>query len=214
MPRWSLLLLPLFAACAAESSATCADGFALRGDGLCYEEAVTPEDDTGAPDALVAAGGECIPGATDGRIDVTAACVDGVCAGERFDTIDGRFGEASCAALFPGFLECTWPNGIGGAFDDYDEDGVPDEHAFAWGMYVQAPFDGGTRDGIGVGASMSCFFDAFGEPDQAEMAWADGEWSVTAVAFDLLGLYAYDLGGAYGGGPDGKVDYIALYGTY
>lgn len=205
------LLLALLG-CASESTATCAEGFALRGDGLCYEDAAEPPGDSGSEALLADA--ECVRGPSDGRIDVDTACVDGVCAGAPFATIVERFGESRCASLFPGFLECTWPNGVGGAFDDYDEDGAPDEHAFAWGLYVQAPFDGGTTDGIGVGATMGCFFETFGEPDEAEMAWADGEWSVTAVAFDRLGLYAYDWAGPYDGRPDGKVDYIALYGTY
>ncbi len=70
--------------------------------------------------------------------------------------VETEFGDYVSAEL-----DCAWANGISADFDDTDEDGVPDEDATAFGLYLPLPYDGGTDDGLGLYASMSRFIDAY-----------------------------------------------------
>jgi hypothetical protein len=226
------ILLAGGVACSAADGAACSEGFEMHGDGLCYELGgqdlgvvgdTDADADTGngtedfAPSAedVMETLEDCLAGFTDGRIDVAEGCADGACSGMSYDQVNAALGDAgSCDAIFAGFLSCDWPNGISSYFDDYDGDERPDDGATAYGIHLRDPYDGGTSDGISIGASMVCFFDVYGAPDRADFTWIGEEWWVTSVEYTSLGLYADDWWSKDGYEPDGYCDAISLYGSY
>src|SRR5687767_11642887 len=98
-------------------------------------EPTAPPGDTGSvPAADPALGAEilpfpdCAPGPSDGRLDVEAACVDGVCIGQTADEAAGAYGTTPyCLPLSAGSTSCFYGEFVFASFTDADLDAVPDD---------------------------------------------------------------------------------------
>lgn len=86
-------------------------------------------------------------------------------------------------------------------------------------LSVDLPWDGGTTTGLGLGATMSCFVEQLGDPDQVEFerdyagdwwmtygAWSSGDYYLTVWDWEENSSSAFR--------PDGLADHIGLYGLY
>lgn len=218
-------------ACTVQPEA-CDPGLTRGEDGDCHtEDAATdtaPDDtdteDTGAPasiedvlDALPA----CEPASDDGRLDLDAGCADGICSYMTYEEIVAGTGdEGDCDSYYYrsgsyefGGVSCAF-DGVSVSFDDEDVDGIPDEGSYTYGVSVDAPFDGGTVDGLGIDASMSCFVEALGYPDSVSFAVSGRDWGIRSASWSDHGVYAYDYYDARGNyEPDTYVDGISTYGS-
>lgn len=222
----SMLTMALLLGCGNEV-ADCRVGFEAEDDGLCYELADTDLDTDAEEPAdptvedLLAALPACDPGATDGRIDVQSGCADGACAGMTLPEVEDALGEEgycqSIAVDFDSFayayVSCSWSVGIGASFDDDDGDGLADPTAETFAIYVDLPYEGGTADGLGLGANAACFVDALGAPGSVRFALDGGEWLATSLSWSEIGVYDDYVNKNGDFGPDGRIDGITLYGS-
>lgn len=156
----------------------------------------------------------CVPVAADGRIDFDTACVDGACMGMTYAEMSAALGSAgACSAGDPNTqsLTCDW-SGLSAFFADADMDGVPDPGDTATCLFLGEPFDGGTTEGLGVGATMRCFVDALGIPSQAQFTATGKGYVVSQVGWGDFGIgpAISDLYGDVGIEPDGRADLIAI----
>jgi hypothetical protein len=163
----------------------------------------------------------CELGSTDGTLDLNAGCADGACAGMTYlEIVDALGEEGECerfsfesGSYSSSVADCSWNDGVSASFDDLDEDGIPDDGAITYDIGVASPFAGGTDDGLGVGASFSCFVAALGDPDDVTFDLVDKDWVVSSASWNLQGLRAYDYYGDRGSyDPDGYVDILYLEG--
>lgn len=61
---------------------------------------------------------------------------------------------------------------------------------------------------------MSCFRGTLGNPDYVSFELVDRDWMVAAAEWYDYGVYVYDSTNARGDyGPDGRIDYLYLYGS-
>ena len=211
LPRWPLLLL--LAGCTVQ-------GIAIdeTGDTVDVEDPVDTdvddeedEDVEGVLDQL----GDCEKVEANGRIDIERGCADGGCVGMTFDALVGALGRGECQTYesYPGWVGCWWDVGISTSFLDEDYDGLPDREDRNDGLYVYTPYPGSTEDGLGVGASMSCFVEDLGYPDSAQFQSSDEGFLPNVFYWEQLGLYVYDeYVGNTAYGQDGTVDYLFLQG--
>lgn len=213
---------------ACRTNADCADGFTLADDGMCYgKEAVdTDEDTTPTPEPatlqdVLDAWPACEPVLADGRLDVFAGCADGACIGMTYDEIGSVLGDEGRCSRFhlqigdrvSSGVSCSW-NGIGATFADEDGDGVADPGSTAYALRLEAPFDGGSPEGLGLGASFACFRDTFGEPNSVYFESEGPDWFVTSAEWDDQGVFASDSSGSGGSyEPDGLVDALWVSGS-
>jgi hypothetical protein len=228
MVLWSWL------ACASDP-ATCAAGFEAGADGLCYEVGSSPDDDTDDPaidtapptgdddddevtlDDVLAALWPCTARPGDGELDLGRGCAGTVCAGMTYDELVAELGDAEvCDALtfaFGGYsfsyVDCAWPNGLGGQFDDLDEDGLPDPDSTTFVLSVDPPYAGTTAEGYGLGSEMSCFLQE-GDPDYVAFEEGFRDWEVSYLSFERFSV-SDDSGDDYAFLPDGYADGLSLY---
>jgi len=170
---------------------------------LAAPEVATVE---GVIDALPA----CVPLATDGRVDVAAGCADDGCVGMTAVELEQAWGSATCSrqSSAPTSLRCVWPSGVWARFDDHDDDGVPDDGSSARPLLLEPPYDGATADGLGVGASLSCFVDALGYPDAVRLSNVDDTgWRFRSMAWSSDGVELFDLHG------EARASVVALSGA-
>lgn len=163
---------------------------------------------------LLAALPTCVPREADGRLDLVTGCADEVCVGMTAGAIQDAFGEGECAGApgYPGFVSCYWRAGLTITFADRDLDGVLDEDAVNEGMYVYAPYAGGTTAGLGSGASMSCFVDELGEPDRVEFASGPNGYQPASLYWVDWGFGVFDEYTVDDYGQDGVSDYLYIAG--
>ncbi|MES2643685.1 MAG: hypothetical protein V4850_29635 [Myxococcota bacterium] len=166
----------------------CAEGYTAQADGTCLGEATAPFSGGDTMDEVLDALAPCVPMAASDRVDLDGACVDGACARSTFAELDEALGgtgvcvSADDDPLQAVYARCTWPVGIEAAFNDRDDDGVPDADALAYPLRLVAPYDGATPDGLGLDAGFACFVDAFGTPDSVSLVndgenwWPGGFW--------------------------------------
>ncbi|MBN1335414.1 MAG: hypothetical protein JXB39_05590 [Deltaproteobacteria bacterium] len=112
---------------------------------------------------------------------------------EELNAALGEDAVCTSSTTNPTVVYCDWPVGIGCAFDDLDEDGEPDASSTAGTLYLEAPYDGGTTDGLGPGASFSCFIDALGYPNSIYFWDLDGTLEPFAMSWFDWGLNVMDL---------------------
>ena len=125
--------------------------------------------------ALVEQQPPCDPiSAPEVTLDLDEGCYRGACAGMTYAEISEALGEEGALDVTVcdggggprGFIVADWSAaGVSASFFDNDADGVPDEGQAASGLRLQAPASGATVEGLGLGASMSCFINAHGNPD-------------------------------------------------
>lgn len=144
------LLLPLLFATSCQPN-TCTKGFTLGEDGLCYQE---QQDGSRAPEVLLPNQlPDCEPVAGDGRLDLLAACMDGICIGDTVEEANAVWGEPTLCTIY----QCFWRNGISAGRED----------STILNLEVEAPWDGSTASGITLGLSFLCFYEELGFPDNA-----------------------------------------------
>ena len=172
------------------------------------EEPPTLED-------LLAALPACVPGATDGRLELGPGCAGDVCVGMYASDVEAALGAGECAGSdgYPGFVSCYWAAGVTITFQDDDLDGVLDADARNEGMYVYAPFSGGTTEGLASGASMSCFVDELGAPDRVEFANGPAGFQPASLYWVDWGFGAFDEYTVNSYGQDGISDYLYVAGA-
>lgn len=110
--------------------------------------------------------GDCVPADGDGRLELGPGCADGVCAGDAYEAFVAAFGHPSCVRGLYGYVVCDWDAGVSSFFEDFDYDMVIEDDARGHVLWVTAPFDGLTADGLGIGASIACFVDRLGTPGE------------------------------------------------
>lgn len=172
-------------------------------------------DEEPTVDDVLAALPACVPGATDGLLDLGPGCAGDVCVGMYAADVEAALGAGECAGTdgYPGFVSCYWAAGVTITFKDRDLDGVLDADARNEGMYVYAPFAGGTAEGLASGASMSCFVDALGAPDRVEFASGPAGFQPASLYWSDWGFGAFDEYTVNDYGQDGLSDYLYVAGA-
>lgn len=168
----------------------------------------------------------CEPTTADGRLDIVSGCAGEICPEITAEEAVALLGEPDSVITFlseyDGYafslVVYTWDSGIELVFDDEDQDGVPDPGVDAGYVDVLLPWEGGTTDGLGLWASVSCFVDALGAPDSIDFTNTDTGFALTYAHWSSSGISIRDElqnkdgpDGSYGE-PDGLVDEIVLYG--
>lgn len=204
-------MLILLLACGSEDIA-CREGTTLADDGHCYPPLDTDPDLADVIAALPA----CAPAPGPGEIDLTGGCALGACAGMTYAEIVAAIGPGDCRTtnFDARQVYCTWAElGIDGLFRDADEDDVPDEGVITERIHLFRPSTAATGDGIGVDATLACFFDVLGNPEVLQYVDRGGELLPDSFIWDRYGLRAYDQTAAGGvARPDGYMDDLYLYG--
>lgn len=225
---WSVL------ACSGDP-ATCADGFEPGGDGLCYEvpspdgdddddtiDTATPpgdddDDDEATLEDVLAGLRPCTAAAGDGELDLGRSCAGAVCAGMTYVEMAAELGDADVCDKFVvtfgpytfAYVECAWANGVGGQFDDLDDDGLPDADSTTFVLSLDLPYAGTTAEGYGLGSEMSCFLET-GPPDYVAFEEGYRDWEVTYLSFERFSV-TDDYDDDYDFLPDGYADGLSLY---
>jgi hypothetical protein len=179
----------------------------------------TDRDDTAADTAVIAPGdpyaawlgslGSCTPKSGDGRLDLRRACADGVCSGDRYERFVDTFGPPECYRGLYGLAACAFPAGITSFFDDPDSNLVIEPQAPARVLWVLAPYDGTSTDGLGVGSSISCFVQTLGTPGEVTI---DPSPVVSGDSVTWYDPYVSVTDGGNGVSPDQRVDALFLGG--
>jgi hypothetical protein len=149
----------------------------------------------------------CEPGSNDGRLDVTGACADGVCLGTTYAEAVDLLGPTTCVFIVDGST-CFFDSLVI-SFRDDDADGVPNDDATAYSLAANAPWDGGTAEGLALDATLRCFVDVLGTPSAVSFGSYPEGWLVRTLAWDPLFFSVYDFGdGDQAGAPDGLPDFV------
>jgi hypothetical protein len=166
----------------------------------------------------------CEAAEADGRLDLDQGCADGLCTGMDFSDAEDVLGDAlGCISLYVDYgpvqtseVLCLWDT-LSATWLDEDRDGDPDRGSGALEVTASLPeWDGTTSDGLGAGASTSCFVDTLGAPAALTLGTAaDGSLQPTELhygGFSALDLYDNDevLAGGYDLEPDGRIDGVLL----
>ncbi len=200
-------------ACApAPADLPCRDAFTRADDGHCY-----PDESIEGPSSLAEIYELLEPCAglrTGDLLDLESGCAGDFCEGDLYDIAALVMGEPTECFTSGGDAYCTWPNGLGGRWNDDDADGLPDVGARNQRVKVAEPWVYGTTTGLGIWMPPSCFVDALGHPDDITLVEAEDGVYVERVNFDAVGLIAYDLADLDGRtGPDGLIEQLYLYGA-
>jgi hypothetical protein len=188
---------------------------------LLFGCATAPED-SGAPggDGLmeaIAGLPACAPVVDDGRIDLVLGCVDEMCVGTSYATAIDTIGvEPTCTAQVDdaSLLDCHWDQQIWTTVADLDLDGRPDEDYFLQEIAIRNGFEAGTNEGLGVGASTSCFVDLFSLPERMIWEKTSEGYALTDAEWLGWGLRTLDNDGPPGSlVPDGVVDELVFSGA-
>lgn len=197
------------------------------GDTGAAEDSAEPAAPT--VEDVLAALPACVPGATDGRLDLQHGCADDVCVGDAPDQAVATLGEPDEIYEFSysyngyesGSLYYVWAIGLELIYEDDDQDGVPDTTIWsspsAYALMISLPWDGGTSDGLGLGASLSCFVDAFGTPGSVDFDFEDYKLYPTYLSWDVDYYSSMNVQDRYlnktgeYGAYDGFVDGVTFY---
>jgi hypothetical protein len=155
--------------------------------------------------------GDCVPEAGDGRLNLARGCADGVCAGDTYEAFVQAFGRPACDRGLYGYLVCDWDVGVSSFFEDFDYDMVIENDARGHVLWVTAPFDGLTDDGLGVSASIACFVQELGTPAEVTID------PLPAVSGDTVTWYDPYISVQDGGADfatDSRVDALYLGGGW
>lgn len=160
---------------------TCPTGTSDNGRGECTDDAAT---DTASDTSGFTGDGTlgwadvqallppCEPLQADDALDFEGVCIDGGCAGDGLSVFQDLWGDAtSCDAG-----ECEWSRGVIVEFDD-----DPLSGGRATEFQVTESGVGRDTNGLGIGASMSCFAEIYGMPD------------LLSIGQDSDGIYLYWL---------------------
>lgn len=188
--------------------ADCPEGTAEAPGGDCLPITQHAETQEEALELLPA----CEPRDIGDRLDVAAGCADGLCAGDSFTQMNAANGtEGSCDPSFfdDDYLYCNWGGEVFAFFDDDDNDGVPDADDTAIGIYIHDEYQGTDGNGHGIGVSLRCWLDEYGEPADIDYEVDDrGYYSVQSLDYDdpnmIVQTSLFD--------GDGYTDHISLFG--
>jgi hypothetical protein len=147
----------------------------------------------------------------DRTLDLHKGCADGACADQTYAEMDSATrGGAICttSSVNPTHVSCAWSSGITAPFQG--EDGSPSRTAKANQIFVKSAFSGTTAEGMGIGVSMGCFIDAFGEPEELSVEKEGDRYIVSSMLFHDPHIYLDDGRGP--DTPDGMVDHMGLRG--
>ena len=177
--------------------------------GNCFGEPVvevTPDDPT-FEDTLAALP-ECRLAGSNGRLDLDGRCVDDICVGGSVDALVETYGAQTCAPG-GGRALCRWA-GVSVYVPDADRDGQPDPGSSVSYLDIMRA-DVSNDDGLGIGASMSCFVDRLPAPDVLTLSRRDdGSWAIRELNWARAGVrvgnfmtYTFERDmGAYGDAAD------------
>lgn len=171
-----------------------------------------PEDSALADplDALA----DCSPESPGDRLDVDAACFDGVCLGQTLEAADDAFGRPSTCLPFGSAALCFWGDGILGSLTDSDGDGTPDSGARIYVLSALDPWDGADPAGLALGLGLGCFVDTLGTPSTLLFSEVEGALVPSAATWTSLHLTVTDQQDRdYAFVPDGRVESIAFQDT-
>jgi hypothetical protein len=213
-------MLTLLLACAERD---CREGFDLGDDGLCYEDADADSDDTGtegsatddtadsdgtadggstsdpyiSKEELLALLPPCEPADGPVNIDIAAGCAGGACLDMTYAEVTGVLGDpAECD-----WNGCTWDIGLVLEFESEEDQPLAEDPVTS--VDVEDEFDGATEDGLGPGASLSCFLEALGEVSSIFVLGRDGGLVIWSLNFsDPMDVAVFD-DEALIGSPDG-----------
>ena len=154
--------------------------------GNCFGEPVvevTPDDPT-FEDTLAALP-ECRLAGSNGRLDLDGRCVDDICVGGSVDALVETYGAQTCAPG-GGRALCRWA-GVSVYVPDADRDGQPDPGSSVSYLDIMRA-DVSNDDGLGIGASMSCFVDRLPAPDVLTLSRRDdGSWAIRELNWARAG---------------------------
>jgi hypothetical protein len=131
------------------------------------------------------------------ELDLAAGCADGGCVGMTLSELAAAWGTATCDDVY-----CAW--------DDYDVgfDDDPQGGGTAEYISLNEGYGGADANGLGVGATVSCFSDVFGVPDAMYIIDAGTELGVFALDWDDPDFEVYDFDA--NDLPDWRVDQLVL----
>lgn len=118
-------------------------------------------------------------------LDLEARCAGPVCLGRDVGFVVDQAGAGDCYAVGSGF-RCTW-DGVDVPVEDRNGDGEPDrdhvvDRFFLNGVRHASP------EGLGVGASMSCFVETLGTPQIVGVVATDDGPRIGELYWDRLQL--------------------------
>lgn len=155
--------------------------------------------------------------AADGRINIVSGCADGACVGMTYDDItEVMGGEGACEPTEDGApaVRCTWEAEVEITFADLDDDFHPDKGDMVESIRILGEYAGGTPEGLGLGASSSCFLEQFGEPDVATWMLVYDHYVLLEATWVGWGITIVDDDGPPGEvDPDGYVDHLSVSGA-
>ncbi len=181
------------------------------------DEAVIVTETPGSIESVLNALPACETVAADGRLNVVSGCADAACVGMTYDEITEVMADAgACEPMGDGTpaMVCTWEGVVEITFDDLDLDFEPDKGDMAAGIRILGEYAGGTPEGLGLGASSSCYLEEFGEPDYATWMLVYDHYVLLEATWVGWGLTIVDDDGPPGSvDPDGVVDHLTVRGA-
>ena len=147
----------------------CEDGEVLTAGGDCVPgEIVLAEWEEGVIDGAMTR--ECELKEPNGDLDFVNACALGGCIGDTYQELLDVWGvgvECSPFSYTIGTerrdrIGCDWSNGLGMHFDIEGNNPEPTDTGDVF--TIEAPFQGTTESGLGIGVSMGCFVQELGAP--------------------------------------------------
>ncbi len=143
-------------------------------------------------------------------LDLEAGCARGACVGMTMAEVKSVLGEPTNCDDFSGSVSCQWAVGVSLDFVDTNHDKLPDLGAESEFLTVSRPFDGATASGLGLGVSMRCFAETYGEPVSLNLSS-----SFTSASFggdqSSFGRISVDDFSGTGEAPDGRADSITVF---
>lgn len=189
-------MFPFLLACV-----NCPPGVEPNESGECVGSADdSPVDGDGTInwDDLAASIPACEPLSAGTEIDFYGGCVDEVCVGMGLDEVEAAWGDGSCDST-----ECEYASGVTVWYSD-DE---------VYQLELDEPYAGSDSVGLGIGAGIGCFVDAFDTPDALDAFVENGVVSIWGLGWYDMNLTVFD-GDAFGSDRgDWIVDSIYLEGV-
>ncbi len=181
------------------------------------EEAVIITETPGSIESVLDSLPACETVAADGRLNVVSGCADAACIGMTYEEVAEVMGDAgACEPVGDGSpaMVCTWEAVVEIEFDDLDGDFEPDKGDMTSAIRILGEYAGGTPEGLGLGASSSCYLEHFGEPDYATWMLVYDHYVLLEATWVGWGLTIVDDDGPPGTvDPDGVVDHLTIRGA-
>ena len=143
------------------------------------------------------------------RLDLRNGCADGACAEDSYAQMTAALGAGDCEDDDDDTLiYCLWQEETLAAFI-WDEDGdhQPDGSEQNEGLHLYEEWSGTDENGLGMGISLACYVEVFGDTDADEVE-VDDQGQVTSIDWPDRSLYVSDLD------TDGYVDLVSIFGVY